>query len=130
MEKELLFSVTKKDFVVQAYKGSGKGGQNRNKRETACRISHPASGAVATCEEERYYEVNKRRAFEKLTSSKQFQSWLKLETAKALGQKVSIEEEVTKAMMPVNIRVDIHDEQGRWVDEKKRPDLVEVPTQS
>jgi protein subunit release factor B len=29
-----LFSLTKKDFQLTFYRGSGKGGQNRNKRDT------------------------------------------------------------------------------------------------
>ena len=50
-EKQLLFSVTRDQFDIQFMRGSGNGGQNRNKRDTACRIRHPASGAVATAQE-------------------------------------------------------------------------------
>ncbi len=46
--KELLFSLSKAkgDFIVQPFKGSGKGGQKRNKTMSACRIIHPESGAL------------------------------------------------------------------------------------
>jgi protein subunit release factor B len=67
-EKELLFSLSKSkgDFIVQPFIGSGKGGQNRNKVMTACRIIHPESGAISECQEERSFEQNKKKAFERL----------------------------------------------------------------
>jgi protein subunit release factor B len=118
MEKELLFSLSKDngDFIVTPFKGSGKGGQKRNKTSSACRIAHPASGAVAECQEERYFHVNRQRAFERLLERKEFKAWLKLETAKRMGQLADIDEKVEREMR--NVRVDLKDETGRWVDEK------------
>jgi protein subunit release factor B len=118
MGKELLFSLSKDsgDFIVTPFKGSGKGGQKRNKTSSACRISHPASGAVAECQEERYFHVNRQRAFERLLERKEFKAWLKLETARRTGQLVEIEEKVEREMR--NVRVDVKDGQGRWVDER------------
>ena len=51
--RELIMSLSKDkgDFVVTPFKGSGKGGQKRNKTMSACRITHPASGAVSECQE-------------------------------------------------------------------------------
>ena len=73
--RTLLFSLSKdkKDFIVQPFKGSGKGGQKRNKTMSACRIFHPASGAISECEEERSFEQNKQRAFQRLMNKKKFQ---------------------------------------------------------
>jgi len=45
-KKELLFSLTKKDFKVETFRGSGAGGQHRNKTDSAVRIKHPASGRL------------------------------------------------------------------------------------
>lgn len=50
---EKIFSVTLKDCVVETKRGSGKGGQNRNKRDTAVRIVHLPSGAVGESQEQR-----------------------------------------------------------------------------
>ncbi len=43
-KSELLFSLNAKDFQLEFYRGSGNGGQNRNKVETGVRIKHPAVG--------------------------------------------------------------------------------------
>lgn len=57
---------TKKDFRVDYFRGSGAGGQNRNKRDTAVRITDLITGLSVSCEEERKREQNKTRAFRRL----------------------------------------------------------------
>lgn len=47
-------------------RGSGAGGQNRNKLETACRARHRPTGITVRCESERYREQNKRLARQEL----------------------------------------------------------------
>jgi hypothetical protein len=114
-------SASRGDFRVEYYNGTGNGGQNRNKVATSCRIHHPASGALATCQEERTQVANRRRAFERHCSSGKFKNWLRVETGKRMGAYLDVERIVEKEMR--NVRVDLHDEKGRWVDEKARPDL-------
>lgn len=95
MKKKRWFSITAKDCDFKFYRGSGKGGQNRNKRDSACRCSHNASGAVATAEEHKEQKQNKRAAFKRMVESKEFQSWLKLKIDVGLGN-VEIEEQDKK----------------------------------
>lgn len=64
--RELIFSATKKDFRVDFYRASGPGGQNVNKRDTACRITHIESGLSSACQEYRTQNQNKKEAFRKL----------------------------------------------------------------
>ncbi len=52
-QRELLFSVTAKDCRFDFYRGSGAGGQHRNKTDSAVRVTHLNSGAVGKCEESR-----------------------------------------------------------------------------
>lgn len=90
-KKQRWFSITAKDCNWSYYRGSGKGGQNRNKNDTAVRCSHKPSGAVGTAEEHKEQKQNKRVAFKRMAESKEFQSWLKLKIEAGLGN-IDIEE--------------------------------------
>lgn len=105
---ELLFSLSKKrgDFVVQPFKGSGKGGQKRNKTMSACRIIHPESGAVAECQEERSYHQNLKKAFRRLLEKPEFVHWHKAKCAEVMGIKATTKEEVDRMMRPENLLVE------------------------
>jgi protein subunit release factor B len=46
-EKQLLFSLTAKDFEFTTFCTGGAGGQHRNAKQNGVRCFHPASGAVA-----------------------------------------------------------------------------------
>lgn len=112
MAKQLLFSVTRKDFEITAYKGTGNGGQNKNKRETACRIKHPGSGAVTQAEEHRTFDANRKAAFLRMTTHPKFRVWLAEMTKIAQGFP-SIEEQVAEMMREENLLVETK-ESGRW----------------
>lgn len=55
-----------KDCTVTSGRSSGPGGQNRNKVETAVRITHMPTGIVASATERRHKEQNKQQAFFRL----------------------------------------------------------------
>lgn len=113
MNKQLLFSLSKDsgDFIVQPFKGSGNGGQKRNKTMSACRIVHPASGAVSECQEERSFEQNKKRAFLRLLEKPEFKCWYKLKVASAIDGYHSIEQMVDAEMQKVKVEIFNN---GRW----------------
>ena len=92
---------------------SGKGGQKRSKTMSCCRIIHPSSGAVSECQEERSFEQNKKKAFERLLEKPEFTKWHRLETAKALGKLDGIEEEVNREMKNIKIEVQV---EGKWIE--------------
>lgn len=85
MNKKLLFSITAKDFRFDFYRGSGKGGQHRNKTSSACRATHIESGAVGQAEDERSQHQNKKIAFKRCVETKKFQNWLSVKNAEILG---------------------------------------------
>lgn len=61
-------TVRKSDLIIEFYRGSGPGGQHRNKTNSACRITHKPTGLAATAEDERCQHKNKRTAFRRLAS--------------------------------------------------------------
>lgn len=122
--KKLLFTLSKDngDFKVEYYNGTGNGGQNRNKVATACRIHHPASGALATCQEERTQKANRERAFTRLLETSTFKKWLKLETARKAGQFDDIDKKVDAAIKEAVIEV--KDEKGKWKKVSNEDQLI------
>lgn len=114
--KELLFSVTKKDLRIDYFRAGGAGGQHQNKTSSACRITHPASGAVGESRDERSQSQNQRIAFKRLVSSARFQTWLKL-TSSEMMMEETIEQKVDRMTQPQYLKVEVKDEKGRWVND-------------
>lgn len=108
-----LFSVTADDMTFTATRGSGPGGQHRNKADTAIRCTHPPSGAVGFAQEERSQLRNKRRAFERCCATPEFQRWLKVETARRTGAERAAEDAINRrvdaAMRPENLLIEVSD---------------------
>lgn len=115
MTRQLLFSVTKKDLVIQTFRAGGKGGQNQNKRDTGVRIIHPESGARAEAREHRTQGQNKKAAFRRMIETKEFKKWHRIKTAIMLGLVMEVEEKVDQLMDKKNIRVQVR-QNGKWVD--------------
>jgi protein subunit release factor B len=117
-EKELLFSITKKDFRVETFRSGGKGGQYQNTTDSGVRITHIESGAVGESREERSQHANKKKALEKLVQTKEFKNWHKIKVAYALkgisDYKKAIEKEVDELLKPKNIKIEGKNEEGRW----------------
>ena len=59
-------SYTKKDFEVQWFSGTGKGGQHRNKHQNCCRIIHIETGLRCNGTSSRERSQNQREAFTRL----------------------------------------------------------------
>jgi len=116
-EKELLFSITERDFVWSYSRGSGKGGQKRNKTESAVHCKHPPSNALGYSDETRSQHKNKRIAFEKCIATKEFKAWHKIEIAKHMGTHQIMVDKVEDMIRPKNLKVEIFKD-GRWNSEE------------
>ena len=113
-ERKLLFSVTAKDCTWTYTKGSGKGGQKRNKTSSAVYCKHRDSGAQGYAEDTRSQLSNKRMAFKRMIDTKKFKLWHKMEVSRVTGKELMIEEAVEKAMRPKNLKTEIHVGKDKW----------------
>lgn len=103
MPREKVMTVTIHDCDVQTFKASGKGGQNRDKRDTAVRIVHKPSGARGESREERDQLSNKRKAFVRMANTKTFTDWLTREHSRRVAD---IDAWVDEQMKPENLVVE------------------------
>jgi protein subunit release factor B len=121
-KKELLFSLGPKDFKWEFFKSSGPGGQNKNKRDTACRCIHPPSGAIGVATEEREQGKNRKKAFVRCVESEKFKIWHKIETAKRMmdvDEKRKIKENIDKELSnEENLLIEVKDNFGKWIKEE------------
>ena len=114
MTKQLLFSVTAADCLWNYERGTGAGGQKRNKTESKVRCTHFASGAVGVSDETRSQHQNKRLAFVAMLATPAFKAWHQREVSRRLGDELAVERAVELAMHPKNLRLEVKDD-GKWV---------------
>lgn len=103
-------SVTRKDCVRQTFRGSGPGGQHRNKKDTGVRFIHEPSGARGEASEMKSQRQNEKLAWRRMAESKEMQYWLRRQG----GLDLLIEAEVERQMRPHNLLIEGKDEDGRW----------------
>ncbi len=116
--RQKLFSVTLADCTVECLASTqGAGGQNKNRRHTAVRITHPPSGAVGYSADENNQLRNKRDAFARMAKSPAFQGWARRKAAEIASGK-SLDTLVDEAMAPQHLKVETLDAKGRWVPER------------
>lgn len=113
--KEKLFTITKKDFEVQTFRSGGKGGQHQNKTDSGVRIIHRESGARGECRNHRHQHMNKKEALLRLTETSEFKVWLNRKALEIIEGK-KIEEKVEEMVKPENLKIEVKDEMGRWID--------------
>ena len=114
--KQLLFSVTAADCDWSYTRGTGAGGQKRNKTSSAVHCHHRASGARGYSEASRSQLDNKREAFRKMTETDAFKKWHRLEINRRTGVMAEIERRVEQELRKV--RVEIR-EDGVWTEWKE-----------
>jgi len=121
--KELIFSVTRKDFEITHFSGSGAGGQHRNKHQNCVRIKHKETGIITTGQEERSLKQNEKNAFLRMTEHLGFKNWLRLKIAEAVVKnsgapvQLDIGTIVEEQMKSSNLKIEIKDEKGEWIDD-------------
>lgn len=117
MNKELLFSVTKKDFNFQFFRCGGHGGQKQNKTSSGVRIIHLESGAKGESREERHQYANKELAFKRLVKTKEFNDWLRHKASKIIYGVDKAKEKTEKMMDPKFLKIETKKD-NKWIEDK------------
>lgn len=112
-KNRLLFSVTAKDCEWSYTKGTGAGGQKRNKTSSAVHCMHRPSGAHGYSEASRSQADNKRDAFIKMSETTTFKNWLHIEFMKRSGEMDQIDRYVEKELERVKTEIKID---GKWTE--------------
>lgn len=102
-------TVRKSDLRIDYYRGSGPGGQHRNKTDSACRITHIPTGLVAQSEDQRRQNQNRGVAFRRLC--------VKLEPLMrkaAQAETIKINKEVIRTYHEPRQQVKDHRIKGSW----------------
>lgn len=114
-KKELLFTITSKDFKISYFSGSGPGGQSRNRSNACVRISHPDSGAHAVGQSHKSRQQNTKEALTNLVKHGKFKIWHLRRVHEVITGK-TLETRVKEAMEPKNLKVEGRDKDGKWQD--------------
>lgn len=114
-EKDLIFSITKKDLKIDYFSGSGAGGQHRNRHKNCVRIHHSDSGVTVQATEHKSLIQNKTLAFKRLIGNKEFRIWLHTTAAFMIKDGKTIGEKVEEMMDEKNLKVE-KKVGGKWED--------------
>ena len=112
LDRRVLFSVTAADCDWSYTRGTGAGGQKKNKTSSAVHCIHRPSGAHGYAEETRSQAKNREVAFTKMADTKEFKDWHRREVMRRTGQQAIIDAQVEVEMR--RVRVDRKNADGRW----------------
>lgn len=110
-DRKPLVTVLASDCEWSYTKGTGAGGQKRNKTSSAVHCFHRPSGAHGYSETSRSQAENKADAFAKMAQTNEFQQWVRLESLKKVGAVAEVEAVVEKQLSNVVVEGKVD---GKW----------------
>ena len=117
MARELAFSVSVHDCEVREFSVSGAGGQRRDKKKTGIEIRHPPSGAVGRGTEQRSQRQNKKMAWRRMSESKEFVLWVKMQMGEDAKEIARVEKMFWQHLGSIRVE---YRENGQWVEAKQK----------
>ena len=106
---KVVYRVPPKDLRIETFKGSGPGGQNRNKRETAVRIIHVPSSSIGQSQDERSQAQNKKKALNRLVETSSFKAWARTTAAMIAQGYSNIDQKIDRLLKEENLKVEFFD---------------------
>ena len=101
------FSVSIKDLREEVFRGSGNGGQKKQKTSSGVRLTHAPSGVQVEDESTRSQHKNRLGALRKLAAHPKFLSWCQAESdARRAGFK-NLEAKVDNMMKDENLKIEV-----------------------
>lgn len=120
--REKLFTISQDDFRWETTRGSGKGGQHRNKTDSFVKCYHDPSGSYGQSGDERSQGQNKKLAWKRCIGTKKFQVWLKMEIGRRMLDKEQRKRQeeamilsVERSLAPANLKYEIEVD-GKWTE--------------
>ena len=112
-KKNLLFSISKKDFKIEYFSGTGAGGQYRNRHKNCVRLTHLDSKTTVTGQSNRERLSNVKEAFKNLIKHPKFKLWHSQKVQECLSG-VTLAEKVHEMLKPYNLKIEGIDKEGKW----------------
>ncbi len=103
------FSVRISDCREEHYRGSGNGGQKKQKTSSGVRLTHDPSGVTVECEAQRSQHQNRVEALRKLAVHPKFRAWCSAESRARAEGFASLERKVDDSMKESNLKVEVTD---------------------
>ena len=113
--RQLLFSINKKDLNITYFSGKGGGGQHRNRHKNCVRINHKDSGVMVTGQSHKSKRQNEREALQNLIKHPKFKVWHAKKCDEIINKPKSIKELVEEEMNPINLKEEVWKD-GKWVE--------------
>jgi len=107
------YRVTKKNFILTWFSGTGAGGQHRNRHMNCCRLKHVDTGVVKTGQSHRSRAANQAEALNAIAKDPRFLAHAALKL-RELERGETTEQRVEKMMRRDNLLIETKDENGNW----------------
>jgi protein subunit release factor B len=103
------FSVRISDCREEHYRGSGNGGQKKQKTSSGVRLTHEPSAVTVECEAQRSQHKNRVEALRKLANHPKFRAWCSAESRARAEGHASLERKIDASLEEKNLLVEVTD---------------------
>lgn len=103
------FSVSISDCREEFFRGSGNGGQKKQKTSSGVRLTHEPSGVTVESEAQRSQHANRVDALTKLAKHPKFRAWCSMHAQARAEGFANVERKIDAAMDEKNLKIELTD---------------------